>query len=189
MLYTPHVDVSHTAYCGPRAIAALTGVPISRIEYMIKCRRHNRTRPVLAVYPSEVTKVLKALGCKVTKLPIVETTLGRFNADTKHINTPFLVLVTGHYTTLYKGVCSDHSMNCPNWRVKHAWKVIAPTAPKFGAYIPLPKPTKPKPDPRRVRYENTLRKIKAWETKAKRAKTALRKLNETRKYYEKLFAA
>lgn len=51
----------------------------------------------------------------------------------------------------------------------------------------LKRPEKPPKvvDVRLVRYQRTLAKIKAWERKAKRAETALRKLNQTRSYYER----
>ena len=44
---------------------------------------------------------------------------------------------------------------------------------------------KPKADPKQLRYKRTLEGIARWESKAKRAKTALVKLNARRKYYEK----
>lgn len=42
---------------------------------------------------------------------------------------------------------------------------------------------------RQVRYERTLKNIKTWERKAKRANNALRKLHTRRKYYERELAA
>jgi len=44
---------------------------------------------------------------------------------------------------------------------------------------------KPKADPKQVRYERTLASIDRWESKARRAKTALAKLAARRRYYEK----
>jgi hypothetical protein len=49
----------------------------------------------------------------------------------------------------------------------------------------LKKEPKPKPDIRRVRYERVLASIKRWETKVKRAETALNKLYTKREYYER----
>lgn len=47
----------------------------------------------------------------------------------------------------------------------------------------------PKVDRQALAYQRTLDSIQRWNTKAKRAATALKKLNATRKYYEKMFAA
>jgi hypothetical protein len=61
------------------------------------------------------------------------------------------------------------------------------TLPATIKYTP-PKVREPKPKPvidvKAVRYARVLTAIKVWETKAKRAKTALRKLTAKRKYYE-----
>lgn len=48
---------------------------------------------------------------------------------------------------------------------------------------------KVKVDVQDARYQNVLSSIKGWETKAKRAKTALTKLYQKKKYYETQFAA
>jgi hypothetical protein len=48
---------------------------------------------------------------------------------------------------------------------------------------------KPKVDHQQVRYQRVLASIKRWETKAKRAKTALAKLHQRRKRYEQTLAA
>lgn len=45
-------------------------------------------------------------------------------------------------------------------------------------------PPKPRKDASAVRYQRTLDSIKRWETKLKRAKTALAKLARRRRYYE-----
>ena len=44
---------------------------------------------------------------------------------------------------------------------------------------------KPKPDIRTVRYQRVMIRIKSWETKLKRAETALKGLYGQRAYYEK----
>lgn len=44
---------------------------------------------------------------------------------------------------------------------------------------------KPKPDMRTVRYHRALGRIKAWESKQRRAENALKKLRKTVAYYEK----
>ncbi len=48
------------------------------------------------------------------------------------------------------------------------------------------KQTKPKPDIKLVRYQRTLAKFKIWQTKEKRAKTAIKKLSRQLAYYERV---
>lgn len=47
------------------------------------------------------------------------------------------------------------------------------------------KPAKAKPDKRTERHAATLAKLARWQSKLKRAQTAIRKLERTRRYYEK----
>jgi len=49
----------------------------------------------------------------------------------------------------------------------------------------LRRPEKPAPDRRALRYARVLARITAWQAKAKRADTALKKLRRQRAYYEK----
>jgi hypothetical protein len=51
------------------------------------------------------------------------------------------------------------------------------------------KPAKPKPDAQVVAYDRVIAGIARWQTKAKRAATALKKLNQRKRYYEKALAA
>lgn len=44
-------------------------------------------------------------------------------------------------------------------------------------------------DARQRRYQRVLARIKAWETKRKRAENALKKLRQQRRYYERVLAA
>lgn len=55
----------------------------------------------------------------------------------------------------------------------------------------LKRPTKPKADtdPKREKHARILSRIKSWQSKAKRAKTALAKLERQRRYYERQLAA
>ena len=61
-----------------------------------------------------------------------------------------------------------------------------------GTYPIEKKPAKEKPkaaDVQDVRYKRVLELKKAWQTKLKRAQTAIKKLNAKQKYYERAFAA
>ena len=49
-----------------------------------------------------------------------------------------------------------------------------------------PETAKPKADPQQERYQRILARIKGWQSKEKRAATALKKLGRQRAYYEKV---
>ena len=190
MIHPVNNDTGREAYCGPRAIAALTGLPVSTIEAKIRRGRgggyrdrKGRKIPIKGTYPWEVRKVLEHFGCKVGKLSTVEPTLGRFIEDTRHIPDPILVEVTGHFCVTHDGSCSDRNVRLKR-QVVQAWRVTLPATIKYTP--PKVRETKPKLviDVKAVRYARVLTAIKVWGTKAKRAKTALRKLAARRKYYE-----
>ena len=192
MIHPVNNDTGREAYCGPRAIAALTGLPVSAIEARIRRGRGGGYRdrtgrkiPIKGTYPWEVRRVLERFGCKVEKLSTVEPTLGRFIEDTRHIPDPILVEVTGHFCVTHGGSCSDWNWSVRRKRqIMQAWRVTLPATIK---YTP-PKVREPKPklviDVKAVRYARVLTAVKVWGTKAKRAKNALRKLAAKQKYYE-----
>jgi len=197
-VYDAVVDAGHRAFCGPLAIARLTGVPVSHAEKMLRrCRRggyrdrSGRKIPIRGTYPWEVTKVLRRLGCKVELLRPLETqcSLGSFVDSTKHLDAVFLVEVTGHFLVAHKGSITD---NLPRMKRKvlKAWRIEAPETPKYSAErfanldIP-PKPPKPKPDVKVARYGRIQKRVAIWEAKLRRAETALKKLRRQARYYEK----
>jgi hypothetical protein len=190
MIHPVNNDTGRAAYCGPRSIAALTGLPVSAIEARIRRGRRGGYRdrkgreiPIRGTHPWEVRRVLERFGCKVEKLTVVEPTLGRFIEDTRHVSDPILVEVTGHICVTHGGTCSDWNVRRKQ-RVVQAWRVMLPATIKYTP--PKVRESKPKVvvDLKAVRYARVLTAIKVWETKAKRAKTALRKLTAKRKYYE-----
>lgn len=195
MLHEPIIDVKHTVYCGPRAIAVLTGVPVSRIEKMLRrCRRSGykssdgRTLPIKGTQTGEVIKVLKRLGCKITpmkRVATMNTTLGALIEDTVELSAPCLVWVTGHFCVTFKGKCSDGIVRRNRWVIS-AWRVEAPAEPKFttGAPVRQRKPRAPR-DLQAERHARVLVSIKRWEGKLKRAGTALKKLRRQARYYER----
>lgn len=201
-LFMPVIDVNHSPYCGPTAIGALTGVPIARIEKMLRRRRRNGYRdalgrkiPIKGTHTWEVVRTLKRLGCKVTEMKNPESTFGRFCQDTAHINASFLVEVTGHFMATFKGQFVDTAHREPTpvqgyskatRRVVRVWRVDAPAVPKFTVDDPItppPRPAKSKPDIRDVRAARVAARLKAWQTKRKRAETAIRKLRRQARYY------
>lgn len=201
MLFKPVMDIRPSAYCGPSAIAILTGVPLSRIEKMIRrCRQggyksyDGRKIAIKGTYTWECLKVLKRLGCKVIKMKYTEGFLSKFVDDVRHAGT-FLIEVTGHFMVCENGMVGDSSFHDPmpienyhrgSRRVKQAWKVIAPTLPKYTAEdrICASRPVKPKRDIKEVRAEKVQKDIKRWERKEKLAKTKLKTLRTKLKRYE-----
>lgn len=201
-MFVPVIDVKHTPYCGPTAVAALTGVPLSRIEKMLRRSRKGfkdrlgRKRQIKGTHSWEIKRVLKGLGCKITQVPDPERTFGRFVRDTAHINATFLVNVTGHYMVTRKGLFCDNShlagpvpidgYHRALRRVQHAWRIDAPAVPMYTVDDPIappPRARKPKPPIAEVRAARVDAAIKKWEAKRKRAETALRKLRKQERYY------
>lgn len=72
-------------------------------------------------------------------------------------------------------------------RVLKAWRVIAPTLPRYTVddALAATRPPKPKPDRQAERIARILLRLKTWEAKRKRAETAIKKLRKQIKYYER----
>lgn len=204
-LFTPVIDVKHRPYCGPAAIAILTGVPIARIEKMIRRGRKGyrdsdgRRIPIKGTHPWEVLKVLERLGCKVREIKCESRTFGSFVADTVHVSTPYLVEVTGHFMASYRGMyCDTSTLAGPQpidayksrtRRVRRVWEVRAPATPMYTIADPItppPRERKPKPDIKVVRMRRLEVQIADWEAREKRAKTALKKLRPKLARYKRL---
>lgn len=199
MLRIPVIDVKHTPYCGPTAVAALTGVPVGRIEKMIRRKRRGghrdalgRRRAVRGTYTWEIVRLLTRLGCKVQEMADPESTFGRFCDDTAHMSSAFLVEVTGHFMAVYRGSFIDtgHMQPTPAAgyakaarRVKRAWRIEAPTVPKYLTSDDPVRVPKPKPDIRTVRAARVAKRLDAWIVRRKRADTAIRKLMRQARYY------
>ncbi len=86
--FEPIVDVDHRPYCGPLAIARLTGVPVSRIEKMLRRNRYGRYRdasalPIKGTINAEVINVLQGLGCKVEKLSVAPSAASARSTSTQ----------------------------------------------------------------------------------------------------------
>lgn len=206
-LFKPVIDVKHRPYCGPAAIAVLTGVPVARIEKMIRrCRKGyaretaGRRVAVRGTSTGEVITVLERLGCKVERFSgfVPKCPVRHLAEDTSFTNQPYLVEVTGHWMALHNGVLADNSnpLGVPvadykrgTRRVLAAWAVSAPTTPVYTQADPIavaPRPAKPKPDIKAVRMARLAAQIATWEAKERRAKTALLKLRPKLRRYQRL---
>ena len=145
MIYEPNIDVKRDRgpYCGPTAIALLTGEPISRIEQMIRRKRRGgyrdssgRKMPIKGTYPWEVIYVLARLGCRVElpKKGVRGETLN--NVVNEHLPSTgvYLIEVTGHFMVASGGMIADTTHKTPipistyrrkSRRVQQVWKVTA----------------------------------------------------------------
>jgi hypothetical protein len=108
-LYTPHNDTGTTAYCGPTAMAAVTGEPISVIENTI------HRVAVTGMYDVELLAAMELLGFYVVEQwnsNGVRYTLDRF-AKEHGRDGPFIVAVTGHLVAISQGEFCDTSTMLP----------------------------------------------------------------------------
>lgn len=194
--FKPVLDLKHTPYCGPAAVAILTGVPLSRIEKMLKRGRKGwGNKPVKGTYNWEVRRVLERLGCKVEELKKPESTIAKFADDVRHAGA-YLVNVTNHYMVAYAGTIADNAnpeggpaetYHRGARRVQRAWRVTAPALPRFTIDDALvaSRPAKPKMPIQLQRVNKVIAGIKRWERKEKLAKTKLKKLRRQLAYYRK----
>lgn len=194
--FKPVLDLKHTPYCGPAAVAILTGVPLSRIELMLKrARKGWGNKPIKGMYAHEAVKVLKRLGCKVKAAKVYEGTATKFADDVRHAGA-YLVNVTGHFMVACAGVLADNAnpegVPAETYgrgarRVVRAWRVVAPVLPRFTIDDALvtSKPTKPAVPVQLKRVNKVVAGIKRWERREKLAKTKLKKLRRQLAYYQK----
>lgn len=141
MLHTPINDVGHRPYCGPTAIAAITGAPISVVYKKLRRvradgdrRRYGKVvnggnvkrvdgkkRRIVGTGTTEVLKVLKRLGYPVVaRLPQHKRpagiTLRQLCDDRAHLG-PHLVEVTGHWIAMSRGMlCDTHRRTPVPWK-------------------------------------------------------------------------
>jgi hypothetical protein len=151
MLHTPNYDVRTRAFCGPTAISAVTGEPISVIRDVIRSVGNyaergtpgRRASPIKGVSTKDLLAAMEKLGWKVVdKMPGVDYRLPpaermkpyRFASflDEHGHDGPFIVNVTGHYYAVSHGEVCDTFTCLPKdiakfkrgWKrwVKHWWK-------------------------------------------------------------------
>ena len=144
-LFSAEDNRPRTAYCGPTAIAALTGVSPEAAEAAIVAHRANHPTPrrerhpkagpglVRTMWSSEVIPVLAALGFKATEcrswpLPTFAQWLRLGRAP-----LPYLILVTGHFVAVKgdwfvdtghrKPVPLNTVKRCKRSRVQRYWLI------------------------------------------------------------------
>jgi hypothetical protein len=123
MLYTPKYDVSTRAFCGPTAMSAVTGEPISVIRDAIRQASgrmktsDGRAFPIMRVSNITLISAMKFLGWDVQEFGIAAIggntlRLGVF-LDDRGNDGPFIVNVTGHYYAVAHGEICDSFIGLP----------------------------------------------------------------------------
>ena len=124
MLHTPNYDIRTRAFCGPTAMSAVTGEPISVIRDAI---RHvsgrvetadGRAYPVMGVSSEDLVDAMQLLGWEVIEKRETENNrrnifrLGDF-LDEYSNDGPFIVCVTSHYYAVSHGEICDTAICLP----------------------------------------------------------------------------
>lgn len=134
MLHTPIYDVRTRAFCGPTAIASITGLRISLIRDAIRStsgrieKSDGHKFPIMGVAPVDLLGAMEELGWHVQEQmqheylkPILQNRyrLGHFLEEHGH-EGPYIVNVTGHYIAVGWGEACDSHTQIPieiaKWR-------------------------------------------------------------------------
>lgn len=119
-----------TTFCGPTAIAAATGVPVSKVEDAVlafrkKAAARGRSTPserkmrgarVKTMWSYEIVPVCRALGFEAARACMTAgSTFGRLTEimQRAEIKGPIVVLVTGHYIALSRWQFVDNRHQSP----------------------------------------------------------------------------
>ena len=108
-LYTPHNDTETPVYCGPTAMAAITGESISVIEDAI------HRVAVTGMYDVQLLAAMELLGWYVVEewsSNGVRYTLDAFAKDHGR-DGPFIVAVTRHFVAISEGEFCDTGTMAP----------------------------------------------------------------------------
>ena len=116
MLHEPIMDDGPRAYCGPTALAAVSGHPISKVKRAIRSAwsgtraqlrtENGRLYPVRGVSTVALIEAAEKIGLTVKECGRFNGTLGAFCDDRGHMG-PFIVHVTGHYVAVSSGMICD----------------------------------------------------------------------------------
>ena len=146
MLFQIQHDGKRTLWCGPAAIAAVTGHPTSVISQIL---REDRGHPTKGVFHGELFRAMRRLGYKWVKTvrpTVKKMTLARFAAEHKEdfATQPLIVALSSHYVVLAGNRFVDSGTKDPVWIssaphrrsiVQEAWAYV-----KAGdADLPAPK--------------------------------------------------
>lgn len=133
-------DIKTTLWCGPAALATITGKPVSECMQAIRdSRSYNHNKPIKGVGCRLLEKAAKRLGYRFESLPHPwsdgEITMAKWTREnkSKFADAPVLLIVTGHYVTVAGNSFNDNHTRTPvrlkraphrRKRVKAAWRVV-----------------------------------------------------------------
>lgn len=113
MLHPINHDLPGALWCGPAAIAALTGFPTSLIHRLVKIDREVG-RAVKGMYPGETWRVLRQLGYSAAVEIRRPRLTVRALADESHrYGLPLLVMTADHFLVLHEGRYLDNQTMPP----------------------------------------------------------------------------
>lgn len=129
MLHKPNYDVRTRAFCGPTAMSAVTGLPISLIRDAVREvsglmeTANGAAHPVMGMRNEWLIDAMALLGWRVVDSADVASrfdkyerrdrlTLGDFCAGCAK-RGPYIVNVTGHYVAVGGGEICDTFTNIP----------------------------------------------------------------------------
>ncbi len=120
MLHTPNYDVRTRAFCGPTAMSAVTGEPISVIRDTIRQASgrietsDGRAHPVMGVASEHLVEAMAMLGWEVVDKVETENEINKRDIfrlgdflDHHGNDGPFIVNVHGHYYAVSHGEICD----------------------------------------------------------------------------------
>lgn len=120
MLHPINHDLPGALWCGPAAIAALTGFPTSLIHRLVKIDREVG-RAVKGMYPGETWRVLRQLGYSLAlEIRRPGLTVRALVDESHRYGMPLLVMTSDHYLVLNEGLYVDNGTG---------WPVVANVAP------------------------------------------------------------
>lgn len=153
-------DIKTTLWCGPAALATISGQPVSACMAAIRKLRWD-TKPIKGITNQTLIKAAALLGYRLTPLemsPTRQVTLAawtRVNAFT-FADKPVIVNITGHYVVVKGRSFNDNHTKTPvslkkaphrRARVQRAFTVepMTPTAPPVMTVYVKPEPLSPPP--------------------------------------------
>lgn len=141
MLHNPRYRGSQREFCGPTAIAAVTGASLEEVRDAIRQVRGPTLRadgaymPITGLPVVELLEVMDNLGWKVVEEDLWQDraelkraklcTLGEFAENHGH-DGPYIVNVTGHYVAISQHeFCDTRSIMCTDLDRAMKWRGMA----------------------------------------------------------------
>lgn len=191
-------------YCGPAAVSAITGCSTGVAAHLM--RAHSGRRSIKGSFTGELRAAFDKLGYTMNPVsigPSAGVTIAQWLRETtRERRSRVFLLLIGHHWAVVQGkryVCSLQREVCfyrdaPMRRARfhRAWEVTKTHGQRPGVteirrlYDDVRASTRaPRPEPSREEIRSKAiaaveAKIKRWESRAKRAQTALRKLARSR---------